>query len=150
MHATDSQPIFQMGEDRDGGIEPLTGRLTLKTGRAFCDPERPELVFLVPRARVHGRGDWIRMGTEFSAIVYMARGDPLLVLDIDCDSVLTLLPRRHTSTPRDKKKGKVTNVADEGSVDRDDDALGDARMARVESIVLHRSGRRAELLLVPL
>jgi hypothetical protein len=81
----------------------MTGRLTLKTGRAFCDPDRPELVFLVPKSRVHGKGSWIRMGSEFSAIVYMARGDPLLVLDIDRDNILTLLPRRRNK--REKEGG---------------------------------------------
>jgi hypothetical protein len=88
--------IFQMGQDPD----VLTDRLTLKNGRAFHDPSRPELVFLIPKSRT--RRGWIRMGDEFGAIVYMARGDPLLALDIDCGNILTLLPKSTAVKPKKK------------------------------------------------
>ena len=121
-------PIFQMGQDPD----VLTDRISLKNGRAFVDASRPDLVFMIPKSRV-SRG-WIRTEGEFGAIVRMARGDPLLALDIDSESVISLMPRvapRRTSSHKaDTPKKKSQSV-------------------RIDGIVLHRSGRSAELLLVP-
>ena len=115
-------PIFQMGQDPD----VLTDRISLKNGRAFVDASRPDLVFMIPKSRV-SKG-WIHHEGEFGAIVRMARGDPLLALDIDSESVISLMPRIATSSHTPKKK---------------------SQKVRIEGIVLHRSGRSAELLLVP-
>jgi hypothetical protein len=133
---TNKHPIFQMGQDPD----VLTDRINLKNGRAFVDPSRPDLVFMIPKSRVSS--GWIRMGPfgEFGAIVRMARGDPLLALDIDRESVISLLPKSKLVAPTRQKEPTATKPKKKKP---------GAQSVRIESIVLHRSGRSAELLLVP-
>lgn len=111
----DEQPSFEMGDDSWA----CTGRLSVRrnNARMFRDPDHPELVFMIPKQWV--RGGWL-MRDEVSAMVYMSRGDPTRVMDID-GMDFTLYPARYG-------RGKGQTVS-------------------VEGVILHRTARRAEVLL---
>ena len=134
----EKQGIFRMGEDAQTLM--LTGRLTLKDSRAFVDIERPELVVLVPKQRVHASG-WIQMEPDFSAIAYMARGDRTRCLDIEAESLLTLIPASLNK--------KIQRHHHYHNNDNDNYDHTEGQTVQVEHIILDPSGRRAELLLVP-
>jgi hypothetical protein len=117
----DERASFEMGEDP----WVCTGRLSLRrrNARAFYDPEHRDLVFMIPKRWV--RNGWI-LDDEgpISAIVYMARGDPTLAMDIDSGCVFSLRPRG-----RWRKGG------------------WQGQSFKVDALILHHTARRAEVLL---
>jgi hypothetical protein len=171
----EKQGIFRMGEDAQSLM--LTGRLTLKDSRAFVAVDRPDLVILVPRERVHRNG-WIQMEPDFSAIAYMARGDRTRCLDIEHESLLTLVPvslirkiRRqdddhlnlssrlssHNNNTKGTNPHHTTTTAGNhhdhdhhtATTNHNNNTIEEGQVVQVEHIILDPSGRRAELLLVP-
>ncbi len=99
----------------------------MKTAAAFQDSDRPDLVFLVPKRHVSRQGFIIvPMEDELWISVYLERGAPTLVLDIDTSDILNLAPRRSSSETADT----ITN------------------RFSIEEIRMLQKGRRADLLLV--
>lgn len=116
----DERPSFGMGEDP----WVCTGRLSLRrrNAHAFCDPEHRHLVFMIPKRWV--RNGWLLDDDGLiSAIVYMARGDPTLAMDIDSGRVLSLRPHG--------RRGRNW----------------EGQAVRVDALILHPAARRAEVLL---